>query len=222
VKFNEMTKNIEIEINVKNIVLGANLAEPKDARGLVIFAHGSGSSRLSPRNKFVADILNRHNIATVLTDLLTVAEDEVYANRFDISLLSTRLILVTEWTLQRSPLSNLPVGYFGASTGAASALEAAAILDNNIKAVVSRGGRPDLTKALPDVKAPTLLIIGSLDKRVIGLNKQAYSKLVCEKQMEIVEGASHLFEEPGTLHNAADLAAKWFEKYLSAVVTKHH
>lgn len=221
-KFNKMTKNIEIQINVRNIVLGANLSEPKDAKALVIFAHGSGSSRLSPRNKFVADILNRHHITTLLTDLLTVAEDEVYANRFDISLLSTRLILVTEWALQQSSLGHLPVGYFGASTGAASALEAAALLDKNIKAVVSRGGRPDLTKALPEVKAPTLLIIGSLDTRVIELNKQAYDQLLCEKKMEIVQGASHLFEEPGTLHNAADLAASWFEKYLSDVLAKHH
>lgn len=220
-KFNEMTKNIEIQINIKNIALGANLSEPQEAKALVIFAHGSGSSRLSPRNRFVADILNRHNISTMLTDLLTVSEDEVYENRFDISLLSNRLIQVTEWAVQQSSLGHLPVGYFGASTGAASALEAAAILDKNIRAVVSRGGRPDLTKALPKVKAPTLLIVGSRDTQVIDLNKQAYNQLVCEKKMEIVPGASHLFEEPGTLHVVADLAADWFEKYLSGVLAKH-
>lgn len=217
-----MNKNIEIQINVRGLALGANLSEPEKSGGLVIFAHGSGSSRLSPRNKFVADILNRHNISTLLADLLTEAEDEVYENRFDIALLSKRLVLITEWALQQSNLAHLPVGYFGASTGAASALEAAAILDKNIHAVVSRGGRPDLTKALPKVEAPTLLIVGSLDTQVVDLNKQAYDQLVCEKKMEIVAGASHLFEEPGTLHIVADLAANWFEKYLTGVLAKRH
>jgi dienelactone hydrolase len=212
----------EIQINIKNISLGANLAEPEDAKGLVIFAHGSGSSRLSPRNNFVADILNKRNVATLVTDLLTPLEDEVYENRFDIMLLSNRLIQVTEWALQQSSLQELPVGYFGASTGAASALQAAAILDKNIEAVVSRGGRPDLAKALSKVKAPTLLIIGSLDTQVIHLNQLAYDQLQCEKKIEIVEGASHLFEEPGTLHIAADLAANWFEKYLKGVNALKH
>jgi dienelactone hydrolase len=209
-----MIKNKEIQINLNAVVLGANLSEPAAARALVIFAHGSGSSRLSPRNNFVADILNKRNISTLLTDLLTEFEDKIYENRFDIALLSSRLIQVTEWALQQSPLEKLPVGYFGASTGAASALQSAAMLDKNIGAVVSRGGRPDLAVALTKVKAPTLLIVGSRDMQVIDLNQQAYDQLNCEKKIEIVEGASHLFEEPGTLHIVADLAADWFEKYL--------
>jgi pimeloyl-ACP methyl ester carboxylesterase len=204
----------EIDINLNDVTLIANLSEPADASGLVIFAHGSGSSRLSPRNNFVADVLNRQHLATLLVDLLTPPEDEVYENRFDILLLGKRLIQVTEWALMQTSLQQLPVGYFGASTGAASALEAAAILNENIRAVVSRGGRPDLTKALPKVNAPTLLIVGSLDTQVLSLNKRAYEQLRCEKNLEIVEGASHLFEEPGTLHVVADLAAGWFTRYL--------
>ena len=209
-----MTCKNEIKINLNDIELGANLAEPDDARALVIFAHGSGSSRLSPRNNFVADILNKHNLSTLLTDLLTAFEDQIYANRFDIALLSHRLVQVTEWASLQPGLTRLPVGYFGASTGAASALQAAALLDMAIKAVVSRGGRPDLAIALKQVKAPTLLIVGSRDTQVMGLNNQAYDQLTCEKRIEIVDGASHLFEEPGALHKVADLAADWFEKYL--------
>jgi putative phosphoribosyl transferase len=204
----------EIQINLKDVELGANLAEPADAKSLVIFAHGSGSSRLSPRNNFVADILNKHNMSTLLTDLLTVFEDQVYANRFDIALLSHRLVQVTEWASLQPGLEQLPVGYFGASTGAASALQAAALLDITIKAVVSRGGRPDLAIALTKVKAPTLLIVGSRDTQVMGLNNKAYEQLTCEKEIAIVDGASHLFEEPGALHNVADLAANWFGTYL--------
>jgi dienelactone hydrolase len=209
-----VTTKKEIQINLKDVALGANLAEAANAKGLVIFAHGSGSSRMSARNNFVADVLNKHNISTLLTDLLTALEDQVYENRFDILLLSHRLVQVTEWTLDQPQLSQLPVGYFGASTGAASALQSAALLDHNIRAVVSRGGRPDLTKALNKVKAPTLLIVGSRDTQVLKLNNQAYDQLTCEKSIEVVEGASHLFEEPGTLHVVADLAAGWFDKYL--------
>jgi putative phosphoribosyl transferase len=209
-----VTGKKEIQIHLKDVKLGANLAEPADTKALVIFSHGSGSSRLSPRNNFVADVLNNHNIATLLTDLLTAFEDEVYDNRFDIPLLSRRLVQVTEWAAQQPGLARLPIGYFGASTGAASALQAAAVLNNNIKAVVSRGGRPDLSNALKQVKAPTLLIVGSRDTQVMGLNNKAYEQLSCIKNIEIVEGASHLFEEPGTLHKVADLAANWFEKYL--------
>jgi dienelactone hydrolase len=209
-----VTSKKEIQINLKDVELGANLAEPADAKGLVIFAHGSGSSRLSPRNNFVADVLNKHGISTLLTDLLTDLEDEKYDNRFDIALLSNRLIQVTEWAAQQPGLNRLPVGYFGASTGAASALQAAAMLDKNVKAVVSRGGRPDLAVALKQVKAPTLLIVGSRDTQVMGLNNQAYEQLSSEKNLEVVDGASHLFEEPGALHNVADLAANWFDKYL--------
>jgi dienelactone hydrolase len=215
-------RKTEVEIQLKDITLTANLCEPEGSNSLVIFAHGSGSSRLSPRNNFVADILNKRNISTLLTDLLTIWEERVYENRFDIELLSKRLIQVTEWALRQPSLAQLQVGYFGASTGAASALQAAAMLDNNIKAVVSRGGRPDLAQALSKVKAPTLLIIGSLDTQVIELNKDAYEQLQCEKKIEIVEGASHLFEEAGTLHIAANIAADWFEKFLSNVFIKHN
>jgi dienelactone hydrolase len=209
-----MVQKKEIQINLNDVALGANLAVADEAKGLVIFSHGSGSSRHSPRNNFVADILNKHNISTLLTDLLTAAEDQTYENRFDILLLSHRLVQVTEWTIDQPQLSQLPVGYFGASTGAASALQSAALLDKTIRAVVSRGGRPDLTKSLNAVKAPTLLIVGSRDTQVLGLNNQAYEQLNCEKNIEIVEGASHLFEEPGTLHVVANLAADWFNRYL--------
>jgi len=205
----------EVEININDVLLLADLNLPENTQGLVIFAHGSGSTRKSPRNSFVAEILNRKNIATLLADLLTIPENEVYENRFNIALLSRRLVKITEWALQQPDLQLLPVGYFGASTGAAAALQSAALLDENISAMVSRGGRPDLAgPALQKVKAPTLLIIGSLDSQVIELNRQAYRELVCEKEMEIVSGASHLFEEPGTLHKVADLAAGWFHRYL--------
>lgn len=208
----------EIEIVLNDCTLVCNLSQPAEPSGLVIFAHGSGSSRLSPRNNFVADVLNRQHLATLLVDLLTPLEDEVYENRFDILLLSKRLVQVTEWALMQKPLQRLPVGYFGASTGAASALQAAAVLNENISAVVSRGGRPDLMKALPQVKAPTLLIVGSLDTQVMTLNQRAYEQLQCIKKLEIVAGASHLFEEPGTLHVVADLAASWFKQYLAGVL----
>lgn len=208
------TNEVKIEL-ADNIILTANLDVPANAKALVIFSHGSGSSRLSPRNGFVAEVLNRRNIATMLTDLLTLAEDEVYENRFNITLLSNRLVNVTEWALQQPALQYLPPGYFGASTGAAAALIAAALLEDIIKAVVSRGGRPDLASyTLQKVKAPTQLIVGSRDTQVMDLNKQAYNTLTCKKQLETVEGASHLFEEPGTLHVAADLAAGWFEQHL--------
>jgi putative phosphoribosyl transferase len=205
--------NQEIKIKLKDDkVLMGDLHAPAEAKGLIIFAHGSGSSRLSPRNKYVATILNNRNMATLLIDLLTPQEDAVYETRFDISLLSDRLVKVTAWASQQSSLHSLPVGYFGASTGAAAALKAAAVLENDIKAVVSRGGRPDLAKAdLSKVTAPTLLIIGSRDTEVIQLNKKAYDQLTCIKKIEIIPGAAHLFEEPGTLKEAAQLAAGWFE-----------
>jgi len=210
----------EIEINLRVVTLEANLSIPEDPNALVIFTHGSGSSRLSPRNSFVARTLNERGIATLLPDLLTPFEDQVHENRFNVALLSNRLVQVTEWTLQQSTLRKLAVGYFGASTGAASALQAATRLDPTIKAIVSRSGRPDLAKAVSKVKAPTLFIIGSLDTQVIELNGLAYDRLQCEKKMEIVEGSSHLFEEPGTLPIAADLATGWFEKHLSGIPVK--
>jgi putative phosphoribosyl transferase len=205
----------EVQIPIDHFSVGATLIIPDNAKALVIFSHGSGSSRFSPRNNYVASVLNKHGIATLLADLLTINEDMDYDNRFNIPLLSRRLVTVTGWAFQQKELMNLPAGYFGASTGAASALLAASILKDRITAVVSRGGRPDLAKdALPEVKAATLLIIGSLDIEVILLNQFAYKMLVCEKKMEIIQGASHLFEEPGKLEQVAKLAMNWFDKYL--------
>ena len=206
----------ELKLDLKhNTVLSSILQMPDEPGGLVIFAHGSGSSRLSPRNNYVAKILTEHHIATVLTDLLTASEDSKRENRFNIALLTDRLIKVTELALEQSSLQYLPVGYFGASTGAAAALQAAALLQGAVKAVVSRGGRPDLAKqALPEVTAATLLIAGSLDADVIELNMQAFAMMKCKKEMKIVEGASHLFEEPGKLHQVAQLAVEWFEQNL--------
>lgn len=208
------TAEIKVRINDQTI-LKANLNIPYDPAAFVIFAHGSGSSRFSSRNRYVAELLNQNNIATLLTDLLTQEEDRDYENRFDIDLLTNRLIAVTNYTTTLSDLKDLAVGYFGASTGAASALMAAAVMPDLIKAVVSRGGRPDLAqRALPEVKAPTLLLVGSLDQDVIILNKDAYSKLNCKKELQVIEGASHLFEEPGKLDDVAELAINWFNKFL--------
>ena len=204
-----------VNIAVDSIELEGILTVPEDATGLVIFSHGAGSSRLSPRNNFVADVLNEVGLATLLFDLLTEEEDEIYENRFDIPLLTERLITVTKWATQQSDLKELSIGYFGSSTGAASALNAAAELGNSIKAVVSRGGRPDLSMDhLPNVKAATLLIVGGFDNVVIEMNQQALEAVDSEKKLEIVPEATHLFEEPGKLENAAELASKWFEKYL--------
>jgi len=196
-----------------------DLGLPDGTRGLVVFAHGSGSSRHSPRNRHVAEILNRARIGTLLMDLLTVDEEAVdqYTRhlRFDISLLSQRLEAATNWLKEDPELSGLKVGYFGASTGAAAAIMAAAHRPEHVSAVVSRGGRPDLAgAALTQIKAPTLLIVGGDDYAVIDLNRQAFDRMTCEKQLEIIPGATHLFEEPGTLDQAADLAAEWFSVYL--------
>lgn len=210
-------KSEEIIIPIGDSVrLKGNLTVPQDAKSLVIFSHGSGSSRLSTRNRFIADILNSKKIATLLTDLLTEEEDSVYDNRFDINLLTERLITITQNTHRLPQVQNLKIGYFGASTGAASALNAAAQLDTLVHAVVSRGGRADMAAfSLSKVKAPTLLIAGSLDTEVIRLNRHAFDLLKCYKRMEIVEGASHLFEEPGKLEQVGMLASGWFEKHLS-------
>lgn len=205
----------DIIIPVDTIRLQATLTIPGKVMGLVIFSHGSGSSRFSPRNRFVADILNQHHIATLLADLLTPEEDAVYANRFNIDLLTERLIAITQWISQRDFGQTIPVGYFGASTGAASALKAAVQCSNIISAVVSRGGRPDLAAdSLNDVKTPTLLIVGSLDEEVLSLNRQALENLSCEKKLTLVEGATHLFEEPGKLEEVARLATDWFLQHL--------
>ncbi len=208
----------EIDIAVDNADLKGNLVIPGEAGALVIFSHGSGSSRFSPRNRAVAETLNRASMATLLVDLLTEEEDRIYENRFNIDLLAFRLMEVTRAVRRLPELQGMPAGYFGASTGAASALKAAVGLKSQVDAIVSRGGRPDLAgEALREVKAPTLLIVGSLDRDVIRLNDFAHSQLHCEKQLTIVEGAAHLFEEPGKLEEVAMLAMEWFRKHLHVV-----
>lgn len=188
---------------------------PPEAKGIVLFAHGSGSSRLSPRNNIVARHLNQAGLATLLIDLLTQAEDSIYETRFDIDLLVQRLGLVAEWLRQQPETKKLTVGLFGASTGAAAALGLAAQLSTKIKAVVSRGGRPDLAiPVLGKVTAPTLFIVGGHDFGVIELNEQAFAYLNSPKKLEIVPEATHLFEEPGALEAVARLAEKWFQTYL--------
>jgi dienelactone hydrolase len=197
-----------------------DLTVPLNAHGVVLFAHGSGSSRLSPRNRFVAGLLQQRNLATLLLDLLTTDEEQVDLRtghlRFDVNLLANRLVQATHWIADLSKIGHLPMGYFGASTGAAAALIAAAQVPGPIRGIVSRGGRPDLAGTfLPKVKAPTLLIAGGADYSVIDLNKKALNELHCEKRLEIIPGATHLFEEPGTLERVAGLASDWFENHLS-------
>ena len=206
-----------VSIPANGVQLEGELIIPAHASGIILFAHGSGSSRHSPRNKFVAEMLREAQFGTLLMDLLTRQEDAIYENRFDIDILTKRLEQATQW-LGKQPQSRLSaVGYFGASTGAAAALNAAAHLGSAIGAVVSRGGRPDLAlEALPDVKSPTLLIVGGLDDVVIDLNRQAYRQLKTQKKLEIVPGATHLFEEPGTLEQVSQLAIKWFDRHLRA------
>jgi putative phosphoribosyl transferase len=197
-----------------------DLTIPVNAQGMIIFAHGSGSSRLSSRNRFVAGVLQEAKFATLLLDLLTEEEEEIDVRtrtfRFDIILLANRLIQATYWLADDPSAGSLQVGYFGASTGAAAALIAAAQLPESTRAVVSRGGRPDLAGgALRKVTAPTLLIVGGDDYSVVELNERASNELQCEKKLEIVPGATHLFEEPGTLEQVANLASNWFIRHLS-------
>lgn len=196
--------------------LEGHLVVPQRPAGVVLFAHGSGSSRHSPRNRYVASVLQQGGFATLLLDLLTAAEEQEHIAtghlRFDVSLLAGRLLEATDWFQQQQNVRELPIGYFGASTGAGAALIAAAERPQLIQAVVSRGGRPDLAgAALAHVRAPTLLIVGRNDQPVLKLNRQALVDLRCEKELSIVAGASHLFEEPGTLEQAAILARNWFE-----------
>ncbi|MBX9636053.1 MAG: dienelactone hydrolase family protein [Nitrosomonas sp.] len=201
-----------VKIPAGSVELSGELVLPPEASGVVLFAHGSGSSRFSPRNTYVANVLQQHGIGTLLFDLLTRAEDQDYAQRFDIDLLTQRLLAATDW-LQKNPETKaLKAGYFGASTGAAAALQAAAKIQDAVAAVVSRGGRPDLAGevALNQVTAPTLLIVGSADHGVIELNEQAYALMTCVKKLVLVPGATHLFEEPGTLEQVAQFAADWF------------
>ena len=198
------------------VTLEGMLELPENTPGVVLFAHGSGSSRLSPRNNYVAQVLRDAGLGTLLIDLLTRQEDMDYATRFDIPLLTRRLLAAIRWLQNEALTQSLAIGYFGASTGAAAALQAAAEEGGKIAAVVSRGGRPDLAgeEALGKVAAPTLLIVGGFDDVVIELNRSAYRFLNCEKDLVIVPGATHLFEEPGTLEQAAQHAARWFSQYL--------
>ncbi|HYM00638.1 MAG TPA: dienelactone hydrolase family protein [Blastocatellia bacterium] len=211
----------EVTIPCDDAFLEGEIKIPLQAKAIVLFAHGSGSSRFSPRNQKVAQMLRNAGLGTLLFDLLTKREEreEEFTGhmRFDINLLGERLVSATRWVSSQAYTRNLRIGYFGASTGAAAALVAAAELPDAVKAVVSRGGRPDLAgKALGHVVAPTLLIVGGNDYVVIELNEQAYARLACEKKLAVIPGATHLFEEPGTLEQVADLAAAWFTSHLQA------
>jgi pimeloyl-ACP methyl ester carboxylesterase len=212
------TTSIRIPIK-ERMWLDAEIFVPPAARGIVLFAHGSGSSRRSPRNRYVAAELNDRLIGTVLADLLTGEEEQidVYSGalRFDISMLTRRLIQLIDWARASELVEKLPVGLFGASTGAAAALDAAAARSEAVRAVVSRGGRPDLATHLGGVRAPTLLIVGGNDTTVLGMNQSAFRRLECEKKLEIVPRATHLFEETGTLETVASLAGAWFQRYLA-------
>lgn len=206
----------EINIQVGTAILDGSLLVPENAKAIIVFSHGSGSSRFSQRNQHVAAYLRERKFGTLLLDLLTPAEDSRYQNRFDIDLLTQRLAGATKWLEKLPAANNCRIGYFGASTGAASALQAAASLPQ-VGAVVSRGGRPDLAsiQSLKSVKAPVLLIVGSLDTGVLELNKQAFQAMECHKELVIVPGATHLFEEEGKLDEVAKLAATWFERHLN-------
>jgi putative phosphoribosyl transferase len=215
----------ELTFRVKGVDLGGNLELPEQASSLIIFAHGSGSSRHSPRNQKVANVLRSAGLGTFLFDLLTPAEEESEAAsgrlRFNIPFLAERLVLATRWVLDTASSRDLNAGYFGASTGAAAALVAAGELGTDVGAVVSRGGRPDLAEdSLEKVTAPTLLIVGGADLPVIPLNEEAYSRLRCERALRIVPRASHLFEEPGTLDIVAKMAAEWFCEHLQPLATE--
>jgi putative phosphoribosyl transferase len=204
----------QVEIESGRVSLPGELTVPPDAVGIAVFAHGTGSSRLSPRNVAVAGALNDGGIATLLFDLLTAPEANDRGNVFDIDLLSGRLEAAALWAMARQETAGFPVGLFGASTGAAAALVVAARLSPGIAAVVSRGGRPDLAgAALEEVTAPTLLIVGSKDPVVVEVNREAERLLRCEKRLEVIPGAGHLFEEPGALERVAELAADWFLRH---------
>jgi len=215
--WNSQTYTVEVD---QNVSLEGNLNIPDNPRGVVLFVHGSGSSRFSPRNQYVAQVLYKAGFATLLIDLLTAQEEEVDRHtahlRFDIGLLSRRVVGATNWLSVNPLTSMLKIGYFGASTGAAAALVAATEHPLLVGAIVSRGGRPDLAgSALTAVQAPTLLLVGAKDTQVIELNRMAFSLLRGEKRLEIIPGASHLFEEPGTLEQVAHLASEWFTRYLA-------
>lgn len=211
--------NAEVRIPAGAATLGGNITVPSNAGGIVLFVHGSGSSRHSPRNRFVAQTLNNAGLATLLFDLLTPEEEAVDIRtahlRFDIALLAERLGLATDWISQEQAVRNLRIGYFGSSTGGGAALVAAAARPESARAIVSRGGRPDLAgAALPKVRAPTLLIVGGADDVVIEMNREAIDRMRCEVKLELVPNATHLFEEPGALERVAHLASEWFRRHL--------
>ncbi|GAB7095212.1 dienelactone hydrolase family protein [Halolamina litorea] len=213
-----MTDTIQesVTIPADGVELEGELAVPEGATGLVLFAHGSGSSRKSPRNTFVAEVLRDHGLGTLLFDLLTEEEDREYETRFDIDLLTGRLLAATAWLRDRKDTRDLKLGYFGSSTGAAAALRAAADRGDDAGAVVSRGGRVDLaSERLEDVSAATLFIVGGADTQVLELNREAFGRLRGTKELEVVEGAGHLFEGEGELEAVADTAAAWFETHLT-------
>lgn len=209
------SRSDSVQIELPSIQLEGILVIPKESKGVVVFTHGSGSGRLSPRNAFVAKALQEAGLGTLLVDLLSEEEDQVYETRFNIGLLAARVVEVTKWLMNKKETKGKLIGYFGASTGAAAALQAAANLGSDISAVVSRGGRPDLVfPFLSTVTAPTLLIVGERDPIVIDMNKAAYDRISSQKDLVIVPGATHLFEEPGTLEEVAELATRWFVRYL--------
>lgn len=215
----EQQAEVAIRVAAGSVTLDGDLVIPPAAHGVVLFAHGSGSSRFSPRNRFVADELNSARLATLLIDLLTPSEEALDLQtahlRFDIELLATRLVAATDWLRNNAETRSLPVGYFGASTGGGAALVAAARRPSDVAAVVSRGGRPDLAgTALPDVRAPTLLIVGRDDELVIGMNEAARTRMKCPVELVLVPGASHLFEERGKLEDVARHARDWFLRHL--------
>ena len=210
-----------VEIPIDGVRLEGALTLPPYLRGLVVFAHGSGSSRLSPRNNYVARVLQKAGIGTLLMDLLTREEDAIYETRFNIDLLTDRLLLATRWLRKQPETRHLAIGYFGASTGAAAALKAATAPDSHISAIVSRGGRPDLAEdALEHVQSPTLLIVGGNDEMVLQLNRATLARLPGESELVVVPGATHLFEEPGALEQVAHEAAQWFRRYIRSIPTR--
>jgi dienelactone hydrolase len=214
-----------VDVPIEGGSLRGDVGFPNGAHGLVLFAYGSGSSRFSPRNQFVARALEGHQLATLLIDLLTPAEERIDERtaeyRFDIPLLAARMVAIIDWLRQTPPTTSTPIGLFGASTGGGAALVAAAERPDDVEAVVSRGGRPDLAgAALPRVTAPTLLIVGGHDPQVIALNRAAMRHMHGEVSLEIVAGASHLFEEPGTLNRVAELASTWFTLHLQPAATR--
>lgn len=206
-----------IHLPIDSILLEGFLHIPKKPQGIVLFVHGNGSSHLSSRNNFVAKILNQSHLATLLIDLLSPEEDQIYENRFDMDLITKRVTQIIAWIQQDPKLKSLSLGLFGASTGAAAALMTAAKNTQNIQAIVSRGGRPDLAfQELKHVKSPTLFIVGENDFSVLKWNQEAYNEISCEKKLEVIHGATHLFEEPGCLEHVASLATKWFTQYLTS------